>query len=430
MRNITCLAVPGIMLTVLLLSVGSAAVGDPNVREKNVNPYTQWKNGPPKGADYFPIAVWLQDPKYAKQYKAAGINVYIGLWKGPTDKQLADLKAAGMSVICAQNQVGLKHIDDPTIIGWMHGDEPDNAQTIGRTWKTAEEIQEAWPDLPKRTLAKWGKYGPPIPPKTIIANYKKIKAADPSRPVILNLGQGVAYDTYRGRGTRSGKLEDYPQYIKGCDLVSFDIYPVVHSKPAVKGNLWYVARGVERLVQWSGDRKVVWNCIECTHISQPPAKANPHQIRAEVWMSIVHGSTGLIYFVHQFKPKFDGHALLNDPVNLAAVTALNKQIRELAPVINSPTIEGQTLVASSNKDVPIAIMDKRHAGARYVFAVAMRDGDTTGAFTLKGSLGEGPGASKVEVIGEDRTIEIKGGAFTETFKGYDVHLYRIPLPKK
>src|SRR5947208_1355341 len=45
----------------------------------------------------------------------------------------------------------------------------------------------------------------------------------------------------------------------------------------------------------SDDRKVVWNCIECTHISNPEAKATPQQVRAEVWMSLVRGSRGLIY---------------------------------------------------------------------------------------------------------------------------------------
>ena len=46
---------------------------------------------------------------------------------------------------------------------------------------------------------------------------------------------------------------------------------------------------------------------------QPQAKATPHQVKAEVWMSLVHGSRGLIYFVHQFKPRFNEHALLDDP---------------------------------------------------------------------------------------------------------------------
>ncbi len=33
----------------------------------------------------FPIAVWLQSPSRAAEYKAIGINLYVGLWRGPTE---------------------------------------------------------------------------------------------------------------------------------------------------------------------------------------------------------------------------------------------------------------------------------------------------------------------------------------------------------
>ncbi len=37
-----------------------------------------------------------------------------------------------MSVICEQNEVGLSDASNDIIIGWMHGDEPDNAQSRER----------------------------------------------------------------------------------------------------------------------------------------------------------------------------------------------------------------------------------------------------------------------------------------------------------
>jgi len=100
-----------------------------------------------------------------------------------------------------------------------------------------------------RSLGDSNGYGPPVPASTIVEDYLKIRTADSSRPVMLNLGQGEAWDGYYGRGVRTNHPEDYPEYIRGCDLVSFDIYPVAHSHPQISGNLWYVARGVERLVR-------------------------------------------------------------------------------------------------------------------------------------------------------------------------------------
>ena len=363
------------------------------------NPYAAWAKGLPADPAFFPIAVWLQAPANAQRFKQAGINVYIGLWKGPTEDQLADLRRAQMPVICAQNDVGLANKDDEIILGWMHGDEPDNAQAIPG--------QEG--------------YGPPIEPEKVIADYEAIRAADPSRPVLLNLGQGVAHDNYIGRGVRRGHLEDYPEYVKAADIVSFDIYPVVHRKPEIAGKLWYVPKGVDRLRQWTGDRKVVWNCIECTRISNENIKPTPDQVRSEVWMSLIHGSMGLIYFVHQFKPSFIEAGLLADEEMLEGVTAVNTQIQELAPVLNSPNVPSLVSAQSSSPDVPIDTMVKRHHGDTYVFAVSMRDADSRAEFSVK----DLDGTATVEVLGESRTIPIEAGRFSDSFKGYEVHLYRI-----
>src|SRR5687767_822651 len=225
---------------------------------------------------FFPLAVWVQSPNNAERFKAAGINTYVGLWRGPTEEHLAKLKAVGMKVVCAQNQTGLAHKDDTNIIAWLQGDEPDNAQSLGEG--------KGW--------------GPPILPEKVVERYDRMRAADPTRPVILNLGQGVAWDNWIGRGVRRNHPEDYVEYVKGGDIVSFDIYPATHEHPDVKGKLEYVAKGVERLKKWAGPEREVWNCVEAKIAED--SRVTPHQLRAEVWMSIIHGSRGIIYFVHQF----------------------------------------------------------------------------------------------------------------------------------
>ncbi|MGO8731708.1 MAG: hypothetical protein ACLQVM_02830 [Terriglobia bacterium] len=386
------------VLILLLLVAGKAA--------KAQNPYPQWKHGPPADASYFPLAVWLQNPDYAARYKAAGINVYVGLWRGPTEQQLSDLTKVGMPVICEQNAVGLAHKNDPIIVGWMHGDEPDNLQ-----------------DVTDRKTGKRG-YGPAVPPASVVREYQALRAADPTRPVLLNLGQGVANDEWVGRGP-DAKLDVYPDYIKGADIVSFDVYPVTNiGKTDGENYLWYVARGVDRLVKWSRGERIVWNALECTHIDNPKAKVTPAQLRAEVWMSLVHGSRGIVYFVHEFKPRSDDHALLDDPPMLAAVTRINAQIRQLAPVLNSPTVEGAVTVTSSSEKVPIAGMVKRQGDSIYLFTVGMRNAAATGSFSLPAL----PPEAQIRVLGEGRTLLAKNGKFTDAFKAYDVHLYRIKVP--
>ena len=398
----------GVFLTALL---GPVVVLPSAAADGAGNPYVAWENGPDKSEDFFPIAVWLQAPKNAPKYKAIGINLYVGLWNGPTQARLAELRESRMPVICGLNEYASKHMDEKIIVGWMHGDEPDNAQSLGK-----------------------GKgYGPPIPPERIIEDYQKIKAKDPTRPVLLNLSQAVAWDGWHGRGVRTNHPEDYPRYVRGGDIVSFDIYPAVHAKPAVAGKLWYVPQGVGRLRRWAVDGQVTWNCIECTHIGNPSVKPTPRQVKAEVWMSLIHGSKGLVYFSHQFQPRFIEAGLLADEETAQAVGAINRQIHQLAAVINGPTIQQSATVTAQPAEVapdpgrslrmdPVATMVKKHKGATYLFAVRMEDKPAKATFQLKGISP----AATVEVLGEQRTLRATDGRFEDTFGPYEVHLYKIP----
>jgi hypothetical protein len=354
-------------------------------------------SGQPVDDAYFPVAVWLQSPRNAPRFKEAGINLYVGLWQGPTEDQLAGLTKAGMPVICDQNTIGLAHRDNPIIAGWMHGDEPDNAQPLpgGRG------------------------YGPPILPDVIVEHYRKLRQTDPTRPVLLNLGQGVAYDNYIDRGVRRNRMEDYPQYVHGCDIASFDIYPVAHDSPEVAGKLEFVGLGVQRLVEWTDGKKPVWSCIECTRIDGRGGKATPSQVRSEVWIALIRGARGLIYFVHQFKPDFQEAALLNDPEMLAGVTAINREIKELAPVLNSPSLADVVKVTNLDGS-PVAAVVKRHEGTTYLFAVNLTPQPATATFTVT----RGGVKSAVE-IGGTRTIPLQDDAFIEPFQPYAVHRYRL-----
>ena len=357
-----------------------------------------FSKGLSQSPESFPLAVWLQAPANAARYKAIGINTYVGLWRGPTEEQLDALDRAGIRLICGQSERSLRFKDRPTIVGWMHGDEPDNAQSLGS-----------------------GKgYGPPISTAAIVEGYEKIRKVDPDRPVLLNLGQGVAWDGYYGRGVRTNHPEDYPEYLKGCDIASFDIYPASHEKAEIAGQLWYVPQGVDRLRRWTEDRKDVWCCIETTRIDNVNRKPTPGQVRSEVWMALIHGAKGIIYFAHEFKPKFIEAGLLADEEMARAVAAINRQILDLAPALNGPDVKDGVSVKSSEGTLPIDFVVKRHAGATYVFAVGMREGEAGATFILPGG-----GNARVEVIGEGRSIEAIGGKWEDRFKDYQVHLYRI-----
>jgi hypothetical protein len=351
---------------------------------------------------FFPIAVWAQNPVNASAYKENGINMFISIHGGIDQEKLDHLKKADMKVITHQNQFGLTILDEPLIYGWMHGDEPDNAQ---------------------RSKSGKNKWDPCKDPADIIRDYKKIKKNDPSRPVYLNVGRGVAYTNWVGRGVCRGRTDMYKVsnngYLKGCDIASFDIYPVNSTEDDVEGQLWYVAKGIDSLQAWSDNQKPAWCWIETTLISEKATrKPTPAEVKSEVWMALIHGAKGFGYFCHSFVGKMQDAALLQDAEMIQAVKSINQQVTSLAPVLNKADSKGYATVQSSNESVPVDIMTKKDGRTNYLFAVAMRDGTTTATFDVKSG-------KKVEVIGENRTIEIRKGKFSDEFSDYGVHLYKI-----
>jgi hypothetical protein len=355
-------------------------------------------NGFPTDADFFPIGVWLQSPTRAANYKAIGINTFVGLYEGPTEQQLAALVRQHMFAVAEQNDVGLKSVNRHIIKAWMQGDEPDNAQPIGL-----------------------GRYGTCVPAAEVARRTQGMKARDPTRPVLINFGQGVANEFWRGRGPCNGDQGYYDIAIQGADILSYDIYPVGSATPQVKGRLEYVARGVINLVKRAADGQSVWMALETTALD-PTRRPTAAEVRAEVWMALIHGATGIFYFVHEFKPNFREDAIFRYPDIVEEVTRTNRLIKSLAAVLKSPSISGTIAVSSTT---PIATMVKVFENTIYIFAVAMQNSPSTVRITV----GDGHDTN-ARVLGEARSLTVTDGVLEDSFEGYSVHLYQIPAQNR
>ena len=373
------------------------------------NPYAGWSRGIPTATDptFFPISAWLQGSWHATEMAALGINIYVGNNAG-TDSlaaaDLATLKAQGIYAIVGQDSVGLANIADPTIVGWwMTPDEPDNAQSDGK-----------------------GGYGPPVAPATLVTQYNAYKAADPTRPIYLGLGQGVAYDGWEGRGSNAPAESGY---VPASDIVDFDIYPYNNcggdsNEQVTCGQFWLNAHGVDQLHGWSTRGQAVWTDIETTTIAAGTTTGpTPKQTRSEVWLALIHGANGITYFLDTWNPSFREDGIFADPAMVSAVTALNQQVKTLAPELNSADIPTLVAVSSSNPDAPIDLMVKAHGQTLYLFAAIAGPGTATGGFLIEGMSGDGV----VTVLGENRTFAVTNGSFGDAFAANDVHIYEIDL---
>ena len=75
----------------------------------------------------------------------------------------------------------------------------------------------------------------------------------------------------------------------------------------------------------------------------------------------------------------------------------------------------------SDPQAPVDAMVKRSASATYLFAVGMRNRAGRAKFQIAGL---GPRA-RAEVLGENRTVELRDGVFEDAFAPYGVHIYRF-----
>jgi hypothetical protein len=80
-----------------------------------------------------------------------------------------------MFAVDSKNEVGLHSTNRGMIKGWLHDDEPDNAQPIG-----------------------FGLHGSCIPAIEVVRRTQEMKARDSTRPVVINFGQGIANEFWRG----------------------------------------------------------------------------------------------------------------------------------------------------------------------------------------------------------------------------------------
>ena len=129
----------------------------------------------------------------------------------------------------------------------------------------------------------------------------------------------------------------------------------------------------------------------------------------------------MIYFNHSFGGDCISHHVLRDECGKdvrSDVTAVNRQITSLAPVLNAPFLDKVTTTGKT-----IDHMTKVHDGRIYVFAASAQAESQTAVIT-NSCMPDGT----VTVVGEDRTLTASAGRFRDEFAdGNAVHIYSAPV---
>jgi hypothetical protein len=352
---------------------------------------------------FFPIGTYMPTMDEFQKWKDRGVNTLV-----------EEAGAADVSTIIVQwdsmaKQLGLKEIrrplpipandiGNPNLLAWMQEDEPDaNGQGY-------------------------------INSTTCASKYSTWKGIDPTRPVYINFGgsdvmgalDGAAPSWCPSPYTDCMLTSTYQSLIAAADWISNDRYPVTGylNDGVTRGDLTLVAQPLDRLATWTS--KPLFNYIETSsqQIITGARGVTPDELRAEVWLSIVHGVRGFVYFPQVV----GGSATTNDgtPADVATeMTKVNATVTQIAAVLQG------AINPSGIAAIPPAPLQAgwRNAASGMYFMVVnpVATVTTASSITLTG-VGA---ATTATVLNENRTVPISGGKISDGFAAFGVHIYVV-----
>ena len=473
-RRSTFLAI-ALAAAAIQLSPGTAEALDLTPVDGGANYYARFSDALPSDPSYFPVGVWFEsvtEPADVNTDRAAGLNLYVVLTAN-SDVGLA--RASGMKTIVQGDEFGP---GTPTQ-GWFLADEVDMTSGPGAGYTEMQSIADALPNDGRIRYSNYGKgvtfWESDAEAARFVNDYQDVVSADNYWFTDNNICSG----------TEGGSL-----IAGGASLSSAECHRAANYGATVDR--------VRALVNPPGS-KPVWAIVELGH---PAGESDwptitPPQVRAAAWQSLIAGARGIVYFNHSFGGPDQTQHILRDGANPSSpyapirsvVTATNREIATLAPVLNSPTVSagwsqgpGTTAMVkwvagtAEKTGSPNAkkkkcrskkhskkckrkkhkkhkrpaqsakkkrCKSKKHSkkckrkkrkettatqgtrGRFYVFA-GSAGGAAEGRFYLPGV-----GDATATVVDEDRAVRVRGGTFQDHFAdGNAVHIYCIGVGSK
>ncbi len=232
-----------------------------------------------------------------------------------------------------------------------------------------------------------------IPAERLIRAYKIIKEIDPVHLVAMCIV----------------RVDKAQAYLDAMDVLMVDIYPVPH-QPVTK-----VADGLDKALANINFAKPVWFIPQAFGggefwYREPTAR----EIRVMTYMGLIHGSTGIQYFIRRAplgNPK--------SPVLWNECRTLAMECSQLAPAILSAdsapkvTCEPEQIQARAFRD----------RGMLFVIAVNTKNEPTAMCLRLDGSDYSG----KADLIFDRRQVDVSAGSITDIIDAMDSRIYRIAV---
>jgi hypothetical protein len=388
---------------------------------------------------FFPISVFLGQMQSADYYKSLGINTYQAMEHGINLFSLSSVTDTGMFVLPQEDEWTQAEIgSNPNVVGWFSSDECEMG------YGGCDHDSDGDGDVDQQDGLK------------IQTGYvNKLRAYNDGRFVFANFGNGL-----RGTFWSPDTMDDHIALMdaSGVDQYHYtgsdwnwipDLNSGHHPPNWPRGFHQARAYGYGWLAdqmmyyQNQNDLKPRWVFVEFArpYLGPTGKTITPEQLEGAVWSAIIHEARGISYFMHNddnaCQPGSACHTAHEDKVR-----SVNGKIKSLAPVLNSQSYYNTTEVRNGVTYYRYSFnngtdtMLKTYNGHAYILAglgirctaadCSTGSGDSIGTKTF--TLPAGVTGTSVEVVGENRTIPVVNGQFTDSFpQEYTHHVYKIAL---
>ena len=337
----------------------------------------------------FIIGVWLQPAYKLPDWAARGVNTAFGYETlGGTNSNAywsSAAAAAGLSYIRTPGASLSADAADPRLLAFLQSDEPDINNT---------------------------------PSSTLASNYALWRQGAPNVPVVLNVSGGNVLLQLTPQAT-------YIDYFHSADWASNDFYPIAGwGRPDW---LTWVGTAVDTLRSWTNGKPQL-AFVEASADISPNRSMNsgvvsPGEFRSMVWLEVIHGVRGIVYFPQGFNGGFKYDSTPADIV--AEMTTVNARLTSI----------GATLALAANpRSFPVTVVAPLQVGWRStstgqtVIVLNPTAQAINGAAVRFGSAFISPvrNGAVSTVLWEGRTVTVAAGAITDNFAPYTAHVYDIP----
>jgi len=325
---------------------------------------------------------------------AAGLKAWVPIGGHLTFDKNIDAKRAELAEVVGK----LK--DHPALLAWESVDEP------AWTYMKAEQ----------RVLAAH-----------LASGYRTLKQLDADHPVWLNHAPANLVETMR-------------KYNAAADIIACDIYPVIVPGLQPMYALWedgyqgdllntyisQVGEYVEKMKRVAGPGKPVWMVLQgfAWAMLEKEEERQADKIRFPTYDetrfmaydAVVHGAKGILYWGTSYTPQ--PSQFWSD---LKRVVSELSQLHDVLAAPEADTaVEIRYHELGHSVDAGVTVLAKELAGEVYLLTTNDDKNPVRVTFNIKGEHD-----CTGEVVAENRQVAVKAGSFTDSYRPFDTHVYRI-----